>query len=1415
MFVVMILSYYLLSIAVAFLLPPLSQCSNSASNTTEISSTIFPEEEEPSNLCTDIGTIPVEDQCVFAIDHCFRYKLGVVDHFRLYYCVSQTKIVRTFVILPLTLLLLVVLFISLGIAAGDFLCPNLSAISSFLRIPDNISGMTLLALGNDSPDIMSTYSSFKTDAASLAVGELVGAAFFVTCFVVGIMSIIHPFTLIPENGDADDSEADYDDMYHFVVTNAKMVYFRDIIFFMFTVLLVLAFLSRGVLTTPMLMILVFLHIVYTVMIISWQFVSSKKKKSIETTIRIRNMYDDDTPLRFSGEEGVELDNEYTFNPAILNNFEFYSILNNLTKNSAVKFKLSNIPRYSDSPGDYETRSVNAAIDLGTAANDESSSETSSRQDHVQQQNDQNDEFEDGFLKRTLNLITKPILLLMTYTVPRMTIDHYNIEYKFTFKELNMIVSGHQSNLLKLAISVLGFITAISWIGIIADELISDLKFISVVMHLSEAILGLTIFAIGNSVGDLISDIVIAKLGFPLMALAACLGGPLMNMLLGIGMSGLLAGSNIQLSLSVNLYLSCFFVLINLVFMMAIHATRPGAMGTRYRRNRVQPKSIDDLGSGAGIHPTFKKRTVLADTTNILKRPFIVPFKNRSRVTRVCHGRQNVRKARLKAPKSYAEDGGEELIISDPGFDAYGNGTVEKRKHALLPRNFIGTMEQSKLKLTKRFAFPFKTGRENEMRYRYNRPPPPLGNRKKVFFPPKPLHDPMAEYAIVLYDPTVDIIQGRKDDQEENALPTPDPAVEERPASSGKYKKRPQKTINEMLGIIPDSDPTKNFPNVPVVIDPKVAKVLRPHQISGVKFLYRCTAGLVDPKAKGCIMADEMGLGKTLQCIALMWTLLRQGPRGRKTISKSVIACPSSLVTNWANEIDKWLGKGTLNYLAMDGKGSKGSSVGEVLQTWADAMGRAVVRPVLIISYETLRRNVSRLADCEIGLILADEGHRLKNGDSLTFNALNSLNCERRVILSGTPIQNDLSEYFSLLSFANPGLLGSRNQFRKSYELDILRGRDSFSTDKERAKGDDKLQKLTDVVSRFIIRRTNDILSKYLPVKYEYVIFCNLSDFQKKLYNHFITSPEIRKLMKGLHSQPLKAIGLLKKLCNHPNLLKLPEDIEGCEGLIPEDYEEPNTYGRNVEIQTWHSGKFAMLERFLYKINRETDDKIVVISNYTQTLDLVEKLCRQHRFGSLRLDGTMNINKRQKFVDRFNDPEGREFVFLLSSKAGGCGINLIGANRLVLMDPDWNPASDQQALARIWRDGQKKHCFIYRFISTGTIEEKIYQRQSAKMQLSSCVVDSNDDVERLFSRDALKKLFQYNRDTTCETHETFKCKRCDPATFKQKIKPSAMLYGDATTWNHISHDCLAENEDFLIQNESQYDTISYAFQYVSH
>ncbi|KAG5342819.1 hypothetical protein C0989_008769 [Termitomyces sp. Mn162] len=556
----------------------------------------------------------------------------------------------------------------------------------------------------------------------------------------------------------------------------------------------------------------------------------------------------------------------------------------------------------------------------------------------------------------------------------------------------------------------------------------------------------------------------------------------------------------------------------------------------------------------------------------------------------------------------------------------------------------------------------------------------LGIRPKAKIIPRPLHDPMEDHAIVLYDPTIDDRETDEERKEREKEEAKEKAAQEAKAkTAGMYN--PHKSLRVLLG--EGKDQKEKIDKVPVVIDPKLSKVLRPHQVEGVKFLYKCASGMLMENQYGCIMADEMGLGKTLQCIALLWTLLKQSPRaGKPTIEKCIIACPSSLVKNWANEFEgpsvKWLGKDALNPLAVDGKGGK-SELLEKVARWVAASGRNVTQP-------------GKLYD----------------------------------------------QYFSLLSFANPNFLGSKNDFRKNFENLIIRGRDAEATDEVKAKSEEKLKELGGLVTKFIIRRTNDLLSKYLPVKYEHVVFCGLSEFQLSLYRLFISSPEIKALLRGADSQPLKAINILKKLCNHPELLKLPEDLRGSEHLIPEGFAGAGATskdrGRSQAVRCDWSGKFVVLERY----------------------------------GYFRLDGTMTIIKRQKLVDQFNDPEGKEFIFLLSSKAGGCGINLIGANRLVLFDPE----SARGRHIQSWSG------FVYRFISTGTIEEKIFQRQANKQALSSAVVDEKEDAERHFSLDALRQLFNFNERTLCETHETFKCKRCRDG--KQVTKSPALLYGDAST-----------------------------------
>ncbi|XP_065389610.1 DNA repair and recombination protein RAD54-like isoform X3 [Macaca fascicularis] len=478
-------------------------------------------------------------------------------------------------------------------------------------------------------------------------------------------------------------------------------------------------------------------------------------------------------------------------------------------------------------------------------------------------------------------------------------------------------------------------------------------------------------------------------------------------------------------------------------------------------------------------------------------------------------------------------------------------------------------------------------------------------------------------------------------------------------------------------------------------------------------------------------------------------------------------------------------------------------------------GARVPSPILIISYETFRLHVGVLQKGSVGLVICDEGHRLKNSENQTYQALDSLNTSRRVLISGTPIQNDLLEYFSLVHFVNSGILGTAHEFKKHFELPILKGRDAAASEADRKLGEERLRELTSIVNRCLIRRTSDILSKYLPVKIEQVVCCRLTPLQTELYKRFLRQAKpAEELREGKMSvSSLSSITSLKKLCNHPALIhdKCVEEEDGFVGAL--DLFPPGYSSKALEPQL--SGKMLVLDYILAVTRSCSSDKVVLVSNYTQTLDLFEKLCRARRYLYVRLDGTMSIKKRAKVVERFNSPSSPDFVFMLSSKAGGCGLNLIGANRLVMFDPDWNPANDEQAMARVWRDGQKKTCYIYRLLSAGTIEEKIFQRQSHKKALSSCVVDEEQDVERHFSLGELKELFILDEASLSDTHDRLHCRRC---VNSRQIRPppdGSDCTSDLAQWNHCTDKRGLQDEVLQAAWDAASTAITFVFHQRSH
>lgn len=555
---------------------------------------------------------------------------------------------------------------------------------------------------------------------------------------------------------------------------------------------------------------------------------------------------------------------------------------------------------------------------------------------------------------------------------------------------------------------------------------------------------------------------------------------------------------------------------------------------------------------------------------------------------------------------------------------------------------------------------------------------------------------------------------------------------------------------------------KSETTVPIVLDPYIAKRMRPHQRDGIKFLFDCTAGrsIMDEDGwEGAILADEMGLGKSLQAIALIWTLVKQGPSGRPLAKKAIIVCPASLVRNWVNEVCKWLGRERLDPVAIEsGVSSYGSK--ESLQAFC----KGDKHRLLIISYESFRSNAEDLYKANCGLLVCDEGHRLKSaGGNKTVASLRKLPCRRRVILTGTPVQNDLEEFFAVCDFVNPGCLNGLNSFRSVFANPIIASRDSNASDIAKNVGAARAKELSRITSKFVLRRTADILEKYLPPKHETAIFCRLQPKQEEIYQR-----EAQRHFKYITGEEgmafaLQSINYLRKICSHPLLFSMPDDSEGSakgdvekqggSPFVTEDIDE----NEPKDIDVNESGKMQVTAS-ICRVCVQKGDRIIIVSNFTTVLDLMETMLSQLNIEFCRLDGKTPVNQRGDIVRRFNEGSLGD-VFLLSARAGGVGLNLIGANRLILFDPDWNPATDIQAMARVWRDGQKKHVFVYRLLCTGTIEEKIFQRQLFKGELQDAVEGESEASGAIgglgkdgnFKAEELRDVFKYSSDVAyCET-----------------------------------------------------------------
>jgi superfamily II DNA or RNA helicase len=497
-------------------------------------------------------------------------------------------------------------------------------------------------------------------------------------------------------------------------------------------------------------------------------------------------------------------------------------------------------------------------------------------------------------------------------------------------------------------------------------------------------------------------------------------------------------------------------------------------------------------------------------------------------------------------------------------------------------------------------------------------------------------------------------------------------------------------------------------DVPLPANLRPEITLRPYQKQGLNWL-----AFLHRFGLNGILADDMGLGKTLQTLAMI-------QRAREMTNSqfpSLIICPTSVVNNWKSEVQKFFRE--CHVIVYSGKNREKKL--QRLHELIDCSSAGLATPLVVTSYEIARLDHENLNRISWLYVVVDEGHNIKNPNAQRTKAIKTINGQHKLALTGTPIQNNLEELWSLFDYAMPGFLGNRTAFRNLYGRGGRINWDAVRHGKAPLK---------ERVHPFIMRRLKETVAKDLPQKIIVDQKVELTPRQVALYKKVISGPEYKRLVeevdqKGVgRSRPLilAAFTKLRLICNHPILAQ--ED-------------------RRANLRYEDSGKLVSLKELMEEVV-EGEHRALLFSQSTQMLNIIEDFFRKWRLTSIRLDGSTPPNQRSILVDEFNR-NSKLHCFLLSTKAGGTGLNLTGADTVIFYDHDWNPANDKQAQDRAYRIGQTKPVTVYRLISKGTIEEKIIERQAIKQSLADEIIGADEEGFKDLTKDELLALFKLDDD----------------------------------------------------------------------